>query len=76
MDRPEIPQGQPRTSLALLIIAVAEGDDEAVIRILKEEVCNMKGEYYSGLERRRMDEYEILKYGDYSCDEDMERGVW
>lgn len=72
----EIPENQPHTSLALLIIAVSEDEDEKIVSILKEEVCNTKGIYYSGLERRRMDEYEILKYGDYENDEDLERGVW
>lgn len=76
VKRPELPDGQPHSSLALLIIAVSEKDDEDVIRILKEEVNNLDGEYYNGLERRRMDEYEILRYGEYSRDEDMERGVW
>lgn len=76
VERPELPNDQPHSSLALLIIAVSEKNDEDIIRILKEEVNNLDGEYRSGLEKRRMDEYEILKYGEYSRDEDMERGVW
>ena len=73
---PGLSDDQPHTSLALLIIAVSEGDDEKIISILKEEVLNGEGEYYRGLEKRRMDEYEILKEGDYERDDDMERGVW
>lgn len=74
--RPEIPDNQPHTSLALLILAVLEDDDEKIKGILREEVCNTYGVYYTGLELRRMDEYEILRYGEYERDEDMGRGVW
>ena len=50
--------------------------DEKIKGILREEVCNTYGVYYTGLELRRMDEYEILRYGEYERDEDMGRGVW
>lgn len=39
-----------------------------------KEVYNSNGKYYSGLGQRRLDEYEILKYGDYEYDDDLERG--
>ena len=68
--------GEPYNSLPILIVAVSEEDDEKIVSILKEEVNNQDGKHYNGLERRRMDEYEILKYGDYEYDDDLERGVW
>lgn len=40
VNRPEIPENQPHSSLALLIIAVSEDDDEKIVSILKEEVLN------------------------------------
>lgn len=43
VKRPELPDGQPHSSLALLIIAVSEKDDENIIKILKEEVNNLDG---------------------------------
>lgn len=77
VERPELEANkQPYSSLALLIIAVSEKDDKSVIDILKSEVYNLKGEYRPGLVPRRMDEYEILKKGDYTRDYDLERVVW
>lgn len=68
--------GKPFSSLAILIVAVSENDQQTIIETLKEEVYNKEGVYYSGLERRRMDEYEILTMGDYERSYDLERGVW
>lgn len=38
-----------------------------------EETLNKEGEVYDGLILRRMDEYEILKFGDFERDYDIER---
>lgn len=61
------------TSIAILIAAVADEDYEKVDEVLMMEVCNTKGEYLSGLERRRMDEYELLMFDDYERDDDIGR---
>ena len=68
--------GEPFSSLAILIVAVSENDQKTIIDTLKEEVYNTDGVYETGLERRRMDEYEILTMGDYVRNYDLERGVW
>ncbi len=75
-DRPETDEnGNPQvnSSLAILIIAVWEKDNETIISTLGEETLSEEGEYYQGLELRRMDEYEILTMGDYKRDYDIER---
>jgi hypothetical protein len=38
-----------------------------------EETKNTKGVYYEGLKLRRMDEYEIYKFGDFVRDYDVKR---
>ena len=38
-----------------------------------EETKNTKGMYYEGLELRRMDQYEILEFGDFERDYDVKR---
>lgn len=37
---------------------------------LMEETKNTKDVYYEGLKHRRMDEYEIYKFGDYDVKRD------
>lgn len=77
VERPELKeQHEPYSSLAILIVAVSEGNDAVIVQTLQEETRNTQGVYYSGLELRRMDEYEILKYGDFERDYDITRGVW
>ena len=56
------------------LFAVVKGDDKLLIKILKEETKNLRGEYYAGLERRRIDQYEILKYRDFGREYDIKRG--
>lgn len=63
-------------SLALFLIAVNEKDYKSIEEILKEETLDLNGNYMLGLERRRMDEYEILINGEYNRDEDDNRKVW
>ena len=65
--------GEPFSSLAILITAVSEKDDNKIQKILMEETENTKGVYYEGLKLRRMDEYEILKFGDFERDYDVKR---
>ena len=43
---------------------------------MQAEVLNQDGEYKAGLERRRMDEYEMLKNEDYVRNDDLERWKW
>ncbi len=62
--------------LKLLLIAVNEKDYNSIEEILKEETLDLNGNYMLGLERRRMDEYEILINGEYNRDEDDNRKVW
>ncbi len=63
----------PRSSLAILIVAVSEKDYERVNATLMEETKNLSGQVLNGLIRRRMDEYEMMAYGDYKRDDDLER---
>jgi GH24 family phage-related lysozyme (muramidase) len=63
----------PVLSLAILIAAVSEKDYAKVDKTLMEEVHNEKGIYYKGLELRRMDQYEILMFGDYERSGDIDR---
>ena len=64
--RPDLEdQGQPHTSLALLIIAVYEKDYSDIKEILATEIYNEDGERMDGLILRREDEYEILTQGNY-----------
>ncbi|MDL2302460.1 hypothetical protein LJC58_08910 [Lachnospiraceae bacterium OttesenSCG-928-D06] len=73
--RPQLESnGKPYSSLPILLIAVAKKDEITLIQTLKEETYNTKGIYYSGLELRRMDQYEIYKHGDYNRDRDINRG--
>lgn len=65
--------GPLKRSLTILIVAVTEGDDERIREVLMEETYNLDGVKYDGLIKRRMDEYEILKFGDYERDEDIDR---
>lgn len=62
-----------RSSLAILIVAIAENDDERIRSVLMEEIYNLDGEKLDGLVLRRMDEYEMLRFGDYERDYDIER---
>ncbi len=71
-NNPE-PYGDLRTSIAILIAAVADKDYEKVDEVLMEEVENKDGKYLEGLKRRRMDEYELLRFGDYEKDDDITR---
>lgn len=74
VKRPELEAaGQPYSSLAILIVAVSENDDNKIITTLMEETKNLQGIYYDGLALRRMDEYEILKFGDFVRDYDVSR---
>lgn len=66
--------GKPYSSIAILITAVYERDDDRIIQILKEETYNKKGVYYEGLKLRRMDEYDILRSNDFKREYDIERG--
>ena len=66
--------GKPYNSLPILIAAVSAKDDATIIKTLQEETKNLQGVYYSGLELRRMDQYEILKRGDFVRDYDISRG--
>lgn len=66
-------EGKPYNSLPILIVAVSENDYETIRKILMEEICNLEGIELDGLKRRRMDEYEILKLGDYERDYDLDR---
>lgn len=76
-DRTDLQErGEPFSSLALLLIAVNEKDYKSIEKILKEETLDLNGNYMLGLERRRMDEYEILINGEYNRDEDDNRKVW
>lgn len=70
--------GEPHSSLALLIIAVYEEDDETIKKVLLDETANSKGitEGYGGYEDRRADEYQILKIGDYQRDNIDNLEVW
>lgn len=72
-DKDENGNSQVHSSLAILIIAVWEKDYETIIYTLGEETKSMSGEYYEGLELRRMDEYEILTMGDYEKNDEIER---
>lgn len=77
VKRPDLENsGEPYSSLALLIIATSKNDEETIVRILREEVYSLDETYYEGLELRRMDEYEILEKGDYTRNEDIDRGIW
>ena len=71
-NNPE-PYGDLRTSIAILIAAVANKDYKKVDEVLMEEVENLDGKYLPGLEKRRMDEYELLLFGDYKKDDDITR---
>ena len=71
-NNPE-PYGDLRTSIAILIAAVANKDYKKVDEVLMEEVKNKHGKYLPGLEKRRMDEYELLLFGDYKKDDDITR---
>lgn len=66
-------EGKPYSSLPVLIVAVSEKDDVRIEKVLMEEVYNPNGEYREGLKLRRMDEYELLKFGDYERDYDVNR---
>lgn len=65
--------GKPYSSLALLILAVSGKNDKKIRKTLMEETRNKEGKYYEGLELRRMDEYEILKFGDFERDYNIKR---
>ncbi len=71
-NNPE-PYGNLKTSIAILIAAVANKDYKKVDEVLMEEVKNRHGKYLPGLEKRRMDEYELLLFGDYKKDDDITR---
>ena len=74
VERPELKAaGKPYSSLAILITAVSEKNDQKIRETLMEETKNTKGVYYEGLKLRRMDEYEILKFGDFVRDYDVKR---
>jgi len=45
-----------------------------ILETLMEETKNLDGVYYEGLKLRRMDQYEILKFGDFVRDYDVNRG--
>ena len=67
VDRPDLKNnGKPYSSLAISIVAISENNGTKLWDILKTETNNMQGQYYTGLELRRKDEYEIYQYGDYS----------
>ena len=64
----------PKSSLAILIVAISEKDYERVNATLMEEIKGSEsGEVSTGLIRRRMDEYEMMAHGDYTRDYDLER---
>lgn len=74
VKRPELKaSGKPYSSLAILIVAVSEKNDKKILEILMEETKNLDGVYYEGLKLRRMDQYEILKFGDFVRDYDVNR---
>jgi GH24 family phage-related lysozyme (muramidase) len=64
----------PHSSLTLLIIAVSEKDYDTIVEVLRSETLNTDGVYYAGLERRRMDQFEILMHGEYTRHYDINRG--
>ncbi len=64
----------PKSSLAILIVAISEKNYERVNATLMEEIKGSEfGEVSTGLIRRRMDEYEMMAHGDYIRDYDLER---
>jgi GH24 family phage-related lysozyme (muramidase) len=74
VQRPKLKKAKkPFSSLAILIIAVSKKNDKKIKKILMEEKKNTKGVYYEGLKLRRMDEYEIYKFGDFVRDYDVKR---
>ena len=74
VERPDLmSSGKPFSSLALLIIAVTEKDESKIIDVLMEETKNLAGVYYAGLKLRRMDQFEILKFGEFERDDDINR---
>jgi RHS repeat-associated protein len=74
VQRPKLKKAKkPFSSLAILIIAVSKKNDKKIKKTLMEETKNTKGVYYEGLKLRRMDEYEIYKFGDFVRDYDVKR---
>ena len=74
MERPQLKAaGKPYSSLAILITAVSGKNDQKIIDTLMEETKNTKGVYYEGLKLRRMDQYEIYKFGGFVRDYDVKR---
>jgi len=63
------------TSLAGLVVAISNNDDDKVYEILMREIYNTKDEEYLGLERRRLDEYEMYLIGDYKRTDDVGRDI-
>lgn len=74
VERPELKaENKPYSSLAILITSVSEKNDVRILEVLMEETKNLKGVYYEGLKLRRMDQYEILKFGDFVRDYNVNR---
>ncbi|MGN6710411.1 glycoside hydrolase family protein [Anaerocolumna jejuensis] len=74
VERPELKKAKkPFSSLAILITAVSEKNGKKIKETLMEETKNTKDVYYEGLKLRRMDEYEIYKFGDFVRDYDVKR---
>lgn len=74
VERPQLEAaGEPYSSLPILIIATSENDNKKIVDTLMEETKNKQGIHRDGLELRRMDQYEILSFGDYARDYDINR---
>lgn len=63
------------TPLAGLVLAISNNDKKKVYEILKKEVYNTADVYYKGLDKRRLDEYEMYVNGDYSKDDNLKRVI-